>query len=100
MGVRRLLSTICAAVLTMGMLAGPVQGAPGNDNFSAQCKAVDDLGQTHGACVAQATSGNFTPTIANFCRDEVVRAELAEQLGVDELNHGQCMKFYEDVFDL
>lgn len=96
--VRRTVCTLFAALMTLGIFSGTGLAAPGSDNASAECKAVDDNGQTHGACVANATAGNFTPTVANFCRDETVRAELAEQLGVDEVNHGQCMKFYEDVF--
>jgi hypothetical protein len=96
---RRIVSTAFIALLTLANM-GPVSAAPGSDNLSSQCKAVDDMGQTHGACVASATAGNFTPTIANFCRDEVVRGELAEALGLEDINHGQCVKFYEDIFDV
>ena len=96
--VRRTVSVLFVALMTLGGLSGPALADPGDDNASAQCREAEDFGQTHGACVANAVAGNFTPTIANFCRDETVRAELAEQLGVAEINHGQCMKFYEDVF--
>ena len=95
---RRTLIVLFVALTTLASSGGTALAQPGPDNASAQCRQAGDFGQTHGACVANVVAGNFTPTIANFCRDEVVRAELAEQLGVDAVNHGQCMKFYEDVF--
>jgi hypothetical protein len=96
MTVRSIVGSMIGVLLILGMLGGPVQAAPAN--ASADCKEVDDFGQTHGACVSATTAENSTATIANFCRDEVVRAELAEQLGLDSVNHGQCVKFYPQVF--
>ncbi len=75
----------------------PAQGVP-PDNVSHFCKSVGEFGQKHGGCVASLTAGNIVPNIANFCRDPVVRAEAAELVGADEVNHGQCVQIFKDFF--
>jgi len=97
MSVRRLvLVAVSASVLVAG--AGSPAHAVPQDNVSKFCKSVDDFGQKHGGCVASLTAGNITPNIANFCRDPVVRAEAAELVGADRVNHGQCVQILKDFF--
>lgn len=48
--------------------------------------------------MASLTAENITPNIANFCRDPVVRAEAAELVGADQVNHGQCVQILKDFF--
>ena len=97
MSVRRLfLLWLCVSVLLVG--AGTSAQAVSTDNTSTFCKSVDDFGQKHGGCVASVTADNIVPNLANFCRDPIVRAEAAELAGVDEVNHGQCMRILRDFF--
>ena len=87
-----------SALLLIALMGGSAAAAPPEDNVSHFCKSVDDMGQTHGGCVALTKAGNLIPNIANFCRDPVVRAEAAELAGVDEVNHGQCMQIMREFF--
>ena len=97
MSVRRLfLVTLSASVLVVG--AGVSAQAVPPDNVSTFCKSVNDFGQKHGGCVASLTAENIVPNLANFCRDPVVRAEAAEFVGADEVNHGQCIQIFKDFF--
>jgi hypothetical protein len=99
MSVRRLIfAFLCALVCVVPLMTGVASGQPGSDNVSHFCKSVDDMGQTHGGCVASLTTGNIVPNIANFCRDPVVRAEAAELAGREEVNHGQCVQILKDFF--
>ncbi|HEX2054041.1 MAG TPA: hypothetical protein VHJ78_09995 [Actinomycetota bacterium] len=85
-------------LLVSTLLGGSALAVPPEDNVSKFCASVNDMGQTHGGCVASLTSGNLTPNIANFCRDPVVRAEAAELAGEEEVNHGQCMQILREFF--
>jgi hypothetical protein len=95
MSVRRLfLVAVSASTLALG--AGASAHAVPPDNVSHFCKSAGDFGQKHGGCVASLKAGNITPNVANFCRDPGVRAEAAELVGADEVNHGQCVQIMRD----
>lgn len=54
--------------------------------ISEFCSAFNDLGLTHGGCVAFFTANNIVPHNASICQDESVQILL----GVT--NPGQCVK--------
>ena len=58
---------------------------------SEYCTARNDLGLSHGACVAYFTTRNVAPHDASVCEDTAVQ----NSLGVT--NHGQCMKKLADM---
>lgn len=57
----------------------------GEANVSKFCRDRGDFGLSHGACVAQFTTGNTTPHNADVCRLDWVRAWLRAG------NEGECV---------
>jgi gamma-glutamylcysteine synthetase len=53
--------------------------------ISEYCAARNDLGLSHGACVAHLTTHNVVPHDARVCRDTSIQNRL------DVSNHGPCM---------
>ncbi len=59
--------------------------------ISKYCKDRNDLGLSHGACVAFLTSANIVPHNAYVCKIPSIR----NSLGVE--NEGQCVKVLQDL---
>lgn len=76
------------AVLSLALTASTHATAGDNDKvtISEFCAAHNDLGLSHGACVAYFVTHNVVPHDASVCKDE----SLQRLMGVD--NHGQCVK--------
>ena len=62
-------------------LSGEIEKTP----VSEYCAPHDDLGLSHGACVACFTTHNIVPHDATVCQNTGIRSIL----GVS--NHGQCV---------
>jgi hypothetical protein len=74
-------------VSILGFAALPVlSGENENPAVSEYCAAHDDLGLSHGACVAYLTTHNIVPHDATVCQSTGIQSIL----GVS--NHGQCVK--------
>ena len=59
--------------------------------ISEYCASRNDLGLSHGGCVAYFTTHNVVPHDASVCQNPSMR----DLLGVT--NHGQCMKKLADM---
>lgn len=80
-------SGVCS-LLALTLAASSHAGSQDDDRgaVSEYCASHDDLGLSHGACVAYFVARNVVPHDASICRDEGVR----RWLGVD--NQGQCVR--------
>ncbi len=82
-------ATLFLAFTLLSVVALSIQanGEPNDQNtISEFCRTYNDLGLTHGGCVAFFETNNIVPHDASICRME----EIQTLLGVT--NHGQCMK--------
>lgn len=61
------------------------------NNISDYCISHNDLGLSHGACVAYLTTHNIVPHDAIVCQDVNIQNYLSAT------NHGQCIKKLRDM---
>jgi len=81
------------AVLSLTLIASSPAIGQSNDESTVSefCAAHNDLGLTHGGCVAFFVTRNLTPHDASVCRNESMQAFL----GVT--NHGLCVKKLKEM---
>lgn len=75
----------------LAMLALPAFSEEQQTNISAYCASHNDLGLSHGACVAYFTTHNIAPHDASVCQNMSIQTLM----GV--ANHGECMKKLRDL---
>lgn len=81
------------SLLSMALIA-PTQATGQDDDkstISEFCSDHNDLGLTHGGCVAYFVTHNIVPHDASICRS----SSIQQLLGVT--NHGQCVKKLGDM---
>lgn len=82
--MKRSIILASAGLLLAGALAAHAADR-GESTVSKFCRDRGDFGLSHGACVAQFTSGNTTPHNADVCKLDWVRGFVRAD------NEGECV---------
>jgi hypothetical protein len=91
--MKRIMASISFALASLALVS-PVlaDGREANKhNISEYCSDRNDLGLSHGACVAYLQNRNVAPHDASVCQDEGIR----QMLGTS--NHGECVTKLADM---
>jgi len=86
--MKKVLAVGLFAALSLTLTASSQAGVSDDDKttISEFCSTRNDLGLSHGACVAYFVTHNVVPHDASVCKNE----GLQELMGVD--TRGQCVK--------
>ncbi len=81
------------AIVSLALVSPALADSRDDDKLTIAefCSNYNDLGLTHGGCVAYFETRNVVPHDASVCQDEGIR----RMLGVE--NHGQCVKKLADM---
>ncbi len=89
----RITAVAVLAIVSLALVSPALVDSRDDDKrtISEFCSQYNDLGLTHGGCVAYFETRNVVPHDASVCQDEGIRAMLGAA------NHGQCVKKLADM---
>ncbi len=91
--MKRITAVAALAIVSLALVSPALADSRDDDKrtISEFCSQYNDLGLTHGACVAYFETRNVVPHDASVCQMEWIQ----NVLGVS--NHGQCVKKLADM---